>query len=144
MYVSSDINLQIYQTRQTRQTHANPYSYPQKPIPLARGKGLEGRGRGTAEIPQGYPRQSICAVVMYHLHHTIPVHSRSFSVLFSCSRYSPSPYYYIPFLFPLLFHISILGSGHDELNHQTELLTRSDYILPFYCLCLRIPPCHFR
>jgi hypothetical protein len=40
----------IYQTLQTRQTRANPYPYPPKPVPLA---------RGTAEIPQGYPRQSL-------------------------------------------------------------------------------------
>ena len=55
------LTCKIYQleTRQTRQTRANPYTYPLKPVPLARGKGLEGRGRGTAEIPQGYPRQSL-------------------------------------------------------------------------------------
>ena len=50
------LTCKFYQTRQTR---ANSYTYPPKPVPLARGKGLEGRGRGTAEIPQGYPRQSL-------------------------------------------------------------------------------------
>jgi len=45
----------IYHTLQTLQTHANPYPYLPNPYPLARGKGLEGKGRGTAEIPQGYP-----------------------------------------------------------------------------------------
>ena len=49
------LTCKIYQTRQTRQTRANQYTYPPKPVPLARGKDLEGRGRGTAEIPQGYP-----------------------------------------------------------------------------------------
>jgi hypothetical protein len=50
----------IYHTLQTR---ANPYPYPPKPVPLARGKGLEGKSKGTAEIPQGYPRQSLIAVL---------------------------------------------------------------------------------
>ena len=72
----------------------------------------------------------------------IPVHSRSFSVILSCSRYFPSPCYHVPYLSPLLFHISILCSGRDELDQQTEFSARSDYILSFYCLCLRIPPCH--
>ena len=80
--------------------------------------------------------------VMYHPRHTLPVHSRSVSVILSCSRYFPSPYYYVPYLSPLLFHISISGSGRDELDQQTELSARSDYILSLYCLCLRIPPCH--
>ena len=72
----------------------------------------------------------------------IPVHSCSFSVILSCSRYFPSPYYYVPYLSLLLLHISILGSSRGELDQQTELLARSDYILSFYCLCLHIPPCH--
>ena len=79
---------------------------------------------------------------MYHPRHTLPVHSRSVSVILLCSRYFPSPYYYVPYLSPLLFHISILGSGRDELNQQTGLSARSDYILSLYCLCLRTPPCH--
>ena len=72
----------------------------------------------------------------------VPVRSHSFSVIPSCSRYFPFLYYYIPYLSPLLFHISISGSGRDELDQQTELSARSDYILSLYCLCLRIPPCH--
>ena len=43
-----------------------------------------------------------------------------------------APYYYVPYLSPLLLHISILGSGRDELDQQTELSARSDYILSFY------------
>ena len=50
--------------------------------------------------------------------------------------------YHVPYLSPLLFHISILGSGRDELDQQTEFSAQSDYILSFYCLCLRMPPCH--
>ena len=90
--------------------------------------------------------------VMYHPRHALPVHSRAFpfipvhsrSVLIvpSCSRYFPSPYYYVPYLSPLLLHISISGSGRDELDQQTGLSARSDYILSFYCLCLRTPPYH--
>ena len=81
------------------------------------------------------------SVVMYHPRHAlpvhsrvfpfIPVHSRSVSIVLSCSRYFPSPYYYVPYLSPLLLHISISGSGRDELDQQTELLARSDYIYPF-------------
>ena len=72
----------------------------------------------------------------------IPVHSRSVSIVLSCSRYFPSPYYYVPYLSPLLLHISISGSGRDELDQQTELSAQSDYILSFYCLCLRTPQYH--
>ena len=72
----------------------------------------------------------------------IPVHSRSVSVILSCSRYFPSPYYYVLYLSSLLFHIYISGSSCDELDQQTELSAWSDYILSLYCLCLRIPPCH--
>ena len=39
---------------------------------------------------------------------------------------------------------TLLGSGHDELDHQTELSTWPDYVLPFYCLYLRTSPCHLR
>ena len=46
----------------------------------------------------------------------VPVHSRSVSIVLSCSRYFPSPYYYVPCLSPLLLHISISGSGRDELD----------------------------
>ena len=46
----------------------------------------------------------------------IPVHSRSVSVILSCSRYFPSPYYYVPYLSLLLFQISISGSGRGELD----------------------------
>ena len=87
----------------------------------------------------------------------IPVHSPSFihvPVIFVSLLLCSVPlsiiimfrtslhYYYVPYLSPLLFHISILGSGCDELDQQTEFSARSDYILSFYCLCLRIPPCH--
>ena len=63
MHVCMFLVTLTYQTRQTRQTHANSYTYPPKHVPLARGKGLEGRGRGTVEIPQGYPRQSLATTV---------------------------------------------------------------------------------
>ena len=61
MYVFSDINLQNLPNPPNL---PNPYTYPPKPVPLARGKGLEDRGRGTAEIPQGYPRQSLVVVAV--------------------------------------------------------------------------------
>ena len=34
---------------------AYPYPYPSKPLPLSEGKGLMGRGKGTKNIPKGYP-----------------------------------------------------------------------------------------
>ena len=84
---------------------------------------------------------------MYHPRHTLsvfPMRSRSFSVILSCSRYFPSPCYHVPYLSPLLFHISILGFSRDERDQQTEFSARSDYILSFYCLRLRMPPHHSR
>ena len=36
--------------------------------------------------------------VMYHPRHALPVHSRSVSIVLSCSRYFPSPYYYVPYV----------------------------------------------
>ena len=72
----------------------------------------------------------------------IPVHSRFILCHSFMFPLFSVPYYYVPYLSPLLFHISISGSGRDELDQQTELSARSDYILSLYCLCLRIPPCH--
>ena len=82
---------------------------------------------------------------MYHPRHVLPVHSRAFPFSLYRSFMFPLfsvPYYYVPYLSPLLLHISILGSGRDELDQQTELLARSDYILSLYCSCLRTPPYH--
>ena len=33
---------------------AYPYPYPSKPLPSLRGKGFDGRGKGTKNIPKGY------------------------------------------------------------------------------------------
>ena len=70
----------------------------------------------------------------------VPVCSPSF---IHVPVHSPSPYVF-RITFRDLFHITYLGSGRDELNHQTELSTRPDYVLPFYCLYLRIISVHLR
>ena len=58
IYVFSDINKNLPNPPNSPNP-CKPVHLPSKTCTLARGKGLEGRGRGTAEIPQGYPRQSL-------------------------------------------------------------------------------------
>ena len=85
---------------------------------------------------------------MYHPRHTTPVHSRSFSVILLCSRYFLSPYYYILYLSPLLFHISILGSGRDELDRiifypfivYVSVYLRAIFVNPVLIVYLHISP----
>ena len=61
------------------------------------------------------------------------------SVISDVFRFSPPS---VSFVLPSSVSITYLGSGRDELDHQTELSTRPDYVLPFYCLYLRIISVH--
>ena len=55
------------------------------------------------------------------------------SLISDVFRFSPPSVYSV---LPSSVSITYLGSGRDELDHQTELSTRPDYVLPFYCLYL--------
>ena len=55
------------------------------------------------------------------------------SVISDVFRFSPPSVYSV---LPSSVSITYLGSCRDELDHQTELSTWPDYVLPFYCLYL--------
>ena len=65
----------------------------------------------------------------------IPVFSRLFSVLLLRSHLLSVFHFRI---FVLLFQVTLLGSGHVELDHSTEFSTQPDYISPtyFFMFCI--------